>query len=453
MSIIAETLKRLQTDYNETIPGKAEETSIGQDNQENEARRHLQSSETILGRIALTITIGLAVLSLLVFWGEDYLHFSLSTTSHSSPTSLIATTPESTIDTHDKTEVATAPTRTLTPPSTSLPKKEAISSVPIIATTRSPISAPTPNGASSSQHLAESPPATLPNESRSFAQVTLETKNNNRKNAPNSVNPRATTVSSSPTKQRTEKEHQDVLTQKISPQKFKKPTVAQTVALPLKDPTTPRGKLPKTRQTRPESTNTRAGLSTPETPPGSTKTVSSTAVPVQTASSDLLRQGQHFIRIGKYDEAVALLSPLFHEPPNNWQPWFWMGTALLGKGEIDQADQYLLSGLARNDKIPQLWIQRALVAQQRGDYQLAIHELRQAETLEPNIPYIPLNMGYSYEQLGNNPLANQYYGKFLKLSEDNPKFFSTRKKLFSRLTQKTQTTSPSLPLATATSEP
>ncbi len=453
MSIIAETLKRLQTDYSETTLGKAEEPSVGQDNHEKEARQHLQSSETILGRIALTLTIGLAGLSLLVFWGDDYLDFSFSTNSHSSPTSPLAVTPESTTDTHNKTEVATPPTPIPTSPSITFSNKESNSSAPITALTLSPITPPRPNGSSSTQLSTEIPPPTLPHESRSFAQATLVTKNKNLESGPNSVNPRATTASLASTKQRTEKEHPDVSTQKISPQKFEKPKAAHPVVLSLKDTTIPVKKLPKTRQTRTQSTKTMAGLSTPQTRPDSTRSVIPTAVPVQTVSTNLLHQSQHFIRIGKYNEAVTLLSPLFHDPPNNWQPWFWMGTALLGKGEIDQADQYLLSGLARNDKIPQLWIQRALVAQQRGDYQVAIHELRQAESLEANLPHIPLNMGYAYERLGNNRLANQYYGKFLELSEDNPKFFSIRKKLFARLTQKTQTTSSILPSAMTTSKP
>ena len=165
----------------------------------------------------------------------------------------------------------------------------------------------------------------------------------------------------------------------------------------------------------------------------------------QLSPAQQLRDARHLIQVGKYQEASALLSPFFHKPPVNWQPWFWMGTALLGKGDIEKADQFFLSGLARNDKVPQLWIQRALVAQQRGNYQLAIHELRQAESLEPNLPHIHLNMGYAYEQLGNNRLANQYYGKFLKASEGNPEFFSTRKKLFARLTQQTPTVKLSLP--------
>ncbi len=157
--------------------------------------------------------------------------------------------------------------------------------------------------------------------------------------------------------------------------------------------------------------------------------------PLQPSPASRLNHAQELIRAGEYEDAASLLSPLFRKPPVKWQPWYWMGTALLGKGEIKEADQFFLSGLARNDKIPQLWIQRALVAQQRGDFQLAIHELRQAESLAADLPHIHLNMGYAYEQLGNVRMANQYYKKFLKLSENQPSFFSTRKKLFARLTQ------------------
>jgi len=170
-----------------------------------------------------------------------------------------------------------------------------------------------------------------------------------------------------------------------------------------------------------------------------------TTIPLLPSPAKRLRHAQQLIQTGNYEEAVSLLSPLFHEPPIKWQPWFWMGTALLGQEDLEQADQFFLNGIARNDKVPQLWIQRALVAQQRGNYQLAIHELRQAESLETDLPHIHLNMGYAYEHLGNDRLANQYYGKFLKLSEGQPAFFSTRKKLYARLTRQTPTVQPSSP--------
>ncbi len=188
-------------------------------------------------------------------------------------------------------------------------------------------------------------------------------------------------------------------------------------------------------QDAPPHTGTLAALEAPRKSPDTVRLPAT--IPEQPTQANRLRHAQGLIRSGEYEDAVALLSPLFHEPPVQWQPWFWMGTALLGKGDAEQADQFFLSGLARNDKVPQLWIQRALVAQQRGDYQLAIYELRQAETLEADLPHIHLNMGYAYDQLGNARLALQYYEKFLKFSEDQPAFFATRKKLFARLTQQT----------------
>lgn len=160
--------------------------------------------------------------------------------------------------------------------------------------------------------------------------------------------------------------------------------------------------------------------------------------PPQRSPANWLHHARQLIQNGEYKEAQAMLSPLFHDPPVTWEPWFWMGTAYLGAGQLEQADQYFLSGLARNDKVPQLWIQRALVAQQQGSYQLAVHELRQAEALQPDLPHIHLNMGYAYERMGNNRLANQYFGKFLQLTEGEPEFFSIRKKLFARLTSMTK---------------
>ena len=158
---------------------------------------------------------------------------------------------------------------------------------------------------------------------------------------------------------------------------------------------------------------------------------------VQLPPSNVLRHTQQLIQAGKYREARMFLSPLFKDPPVMWEPWFWMGTAYLGEGDLEQADQFFLSGLARNDKIPQLWVQRALVAQQQGNFQLAVYELRQAASLQPDLPHIHLNMGYAYERMGNDRLANQYFRKFLQLTEGNPEFFSTRKKLLARLTTTT----------------
>jgi TolA-binding protein len=179
----------------------------------------------------------------------------------------------------------------------------------------------------------------------------------------------------------------------------------------------------------PENTISEASLQTPLS-----------TVPVSRSMTDRLRLAQQSIQSGQYADAIASLSPLFRNSPDDWEPWFWMGTALLGQNDLEQADQYFLNGLARNDKIPQLWIQRALVAHQRGEYQLAIHELRRAESLSAGLPHTYLNMGYAYEKLGNTRLANEYYGRFLKVSEGKPTFFSTRKKLYAHFTDQMDST-------------
>lgn len=227
--------------------------------------------------------------------------------------------------------------------------------------------------------------------------------------------------------------------------KTDEPEAPNLIAMPLEKETIQTDELPKISKAIIKSAQTSANLAAVNAGLESTNHATKTAIPFHPSSDNQLRHAQQLIRSGEYEDAVALMSPLFHDPPVMWQPWFWMGTALLGKGDMEQADQFFLSGLARNDKVPQLWIQRALVAQQRGDYQLAIHELRQAESLEGDIPHIHLNMGYAYEQLGNGRMANQYYSKFLKLSENNPAFFSTRKKLFARLTRQTPAEKPSPP--------
>lgn len=149
----------------------------------------------------------------------------------------------------------------------------------------------------------------------------------------------------------------------------------------------------------------------------------------------LLREAQKFIQDGQYGDAITHLLPLFHKPPVDWEPWFWLGTAYLGNGELEQADRHFLEGLARNAKIPHLWMQRALVAQQSGDYPLAVYLLLQADSHQPDLPQIHLNLGYSFEQLGNSRLAELHYGKFLHLTDGHPAFFSIRTKLLSRSPQ------------------
>ena len=103
MSIIADALKRLQADSPGTDQDTDEETSGPQGISHEDAARHLQSSETKLGKIAIGITMGLTGLALVTFWMGGHLDVGFSTNSHSSPISPLAKTIEGTTDTYVKT--------------------------------------------------------------------------------------------------------------------------------------------------------------------------------------------------------------------------------------------------------------------------------------------------------------------------------------------------------------
>ena len=138
----------------------------------------------------------------------------------------------------------------------------------------------------------------------------------------------------------------------------------------------------------------------------------------------------------KYRKASELLQPLFAGPPKRWEPWFWLGTAQLGMDELEAAEHSFREGLARDSTIPHLWIQQALVAQQRGHFNEAINSLRQAEMLAPNLPEIALNLAYSLEWQGKTRHADHYYRKFLSVTEGRVRYHAARLKALARLTHK-----------------
>lgn len=152
-----------------------------------------------------------------------------------------------------------------------------------------------------------------------------------------------------------------------------------------------------------------------------------------TAKTSQLAQIENFINQQEYEKALVGLQPLFVSAPGEWEPWFWRGTAQLGIGQWEQAEESLIEGLARNSNVPQLWIQRALVHQQQGKFGEAVEYLRQAELLAPESPKVQLNLGFSLESQGQKALALDHYRAFLVLTEGQPPYHNVRKKVFERM--------------------
>lgn len=148
-----------------------------------------------------------------------------------------------------------------------------------------------------------------------------------------------------------------------------------------------------------------------------------------------LARAQSFIKQRQYAQAINILEPLFVQPPERWELWFWLGTAQLGLGQWEKARASLVDGLARDATVPQLWVQRALVSQQQGRFGEALDALRQAELLAPKLPEVHLNLAYSLEVDGNRFLALKHYRTFLTLTEGKKAYHATRKKVLDRISR------------------
>ena len=53
--------------------------------------------------------------------------------------------------------------------------------------------------------------------------------------------------------------------------------------------------------------------------------------------SERLNQGSTFVKNRSYLKAIKVLEPLFATPPEEWETWFWMGTAQMGLGHYEKA--------------------------------------------------------------------------------------------------------------------
>jgi len=152
-----------------------------------------------------------------------------------------------------------------------------------------------------------------------------------------------------------------------------------------------------------------------------------------TKTEATLIQAKYLIKKRRYQHAVTILKPLFVTPPDTWEPWFWLGTAQLGMEQFEEAEESFLEGLSRNAAIPHLWVQRALVSQQRGLYGEAVESLRQAELIAPDLPEVQLNLAYSLEAQGYLGDAVQHYQTFLAITEGKKSFQTARKKVLDRI--------------------
>jgi len=137
-----------------------------------------------------------------------------------------------------------------------------------------------------------------------------------------------------------------------------------------------------------------------------------------------------------YAEVARDAQSLTRDFPDRWESWFWLGTAQLAQGQMEAADTALERAAGLNPKVAQIWVQRAIVAQERGDHAAAVRLLSEARELSPKSPQIYLNLGYSNDALGSLAEAEKNYLRFLSLTEGDDAYLLQRKPVIERLERK-----------------
>ncbi len=123
--------------------------------------------------------------------------------------------------------------------------------------------------------------------------------------------------------------------------------------------------------------------------------------------------GRELIAQGNTQQALTVFEPLLQPDNPDWQPWFWAGTARLAQHELASANQNFETATNKNSKLPALWVQLAVLAQERDEQEAALQYLAVAQQLDSNYGQIHLNKAYSLERLGRLKQAREAYQQFL----------------------------------------
>lgn len=137
-------------------------------------------------------------------------------------------------------------------------------------------------------------------------------------------------------------------------------------------------------------------------------------IPAQSAIEQGIADATDALHASDYARAISQLENL--RGGNRWEVSFWLGTAYLLDGQLENAELMLDDALALQSDVAAIWVQRAVVGQERAQPQVALQFLEVAAQVDAGYPLTFLNVGIAYESLGDVQNARGAYGRFLKLS-------------------------------------
>jgi Flp pilus assembly protein TadD len=142
--------------------------------------------------------------------------------------------------------------------------------------------------------------------------------------------------------------------------------------------------------------------------------------------AEVIDQARIALSRGRYQQALSTLETLGPAPENRADIWLIKGSAQLGIGQLDQAENSFATAQTLAPDNAQIAVQQAILRQERGDHVTALQILKGAAIRHPNVPEIFLNQGYSQQALGAVSDARRSFREYLNMTEGRSMFLQQR---------------------------
>lgn len=142
---------------------------------------------------------------------------------------------------------------------------------------------------------------------------------------------------------------------------------------------------------------------------------------------EAIGKAQLAVSRGQYQQALAALDKLSSVPERRADFWLMKGSAHLGLGQLELAEEAFTFAQPLAPGNAQIVVQLAILKQEKGDHTSALQILEDAAIRHPSVPEVFLNKGYSQQELGAVRDAGHSFRIFLRMTEGRSLYAEQRK--------------------------
>ena len=157
-----------------------------------------------------------------------------------------------------------------------------------------------------------------------------------------------------------------------------------------------------------------------------TRSVQGSAVSSADAILRQFTRVERLISQAQFEVALDAVNQVESDVGETWQTRYLKGTASQGLSRWDDAISALTRAHQLNPSSVKVLIARAICLQELGNHAAALDDLRLARALNPDMPEIALNAGYSLDALGRRNDAIREYKKYLEVTANRNEYAKVR---------------------------